>query len=94
MEENEVAVIADVALIMSRLVIVAVELFAEILEADSKCFSRIDRGMTAFAAAPATEMEPAPGGDLGDGAVCERFFAATVACTAACAATICAVDVD
>ena len=92
--EEKAAVVAGVALIMSRVVIVAVELFAEILGVDSKCFSSIDRGMTAFAAAPATEIGPAHGGDLGDGAVCERFFAATVACTAACAATICAVDVD
>lgn len=86
--EDEAVVAVDAALTMSQEVIVAVELFAE---ADSKCFSSIDRGMTAFAAAPATEMEP---GDLGDGAVCVRFFAAAVACTAACAATICAVDVD
>lgn len=83
---------ADVALTISRVVIVAVELFAEILEADSKCFSSIDRGMTAFAAAPATDMEPELGGDLGDGAVCVRFLAVAVACTAACAAAICVVD--
>ena len=88
-EENEALV--DVALTISRVVIVAVELFAVILETGSKCFSSIDRGITAFAAAPATE--PALGGDFGDGAVCVRFFAATVACTAACAATVCAVDV-
>ena len=70
------------------------ELLAEVLprlaeeEAASKCFSRMDLGITAVAA----EMleEEGPGGDLGLGAV--RFFAAAEACMAACAATICAVD--
>ena len=47
--------------------------------ADSKCFSRTERGITAFAAAPAAaEVQ---GGDLGDGAICERFL--LLACMAA-----------
>ena len=77
----------------SRGVMVAVELLAEMLprlteEADaSKCFSRMDLGITAFAAEILDEE--GPGGDLGLGAV--RFFATTEACMAAWAATICAV---
>ena len=74
----------------SRGVIVAVELLAEMLprvteeEDGSKCFSRMDRGITALAAAPAVAeilVEEGPGGDLGLGAV--RFFAAAEACMAA-----------
>lgn len=79
----------------SRGVIVAVELLAEVLprltedEDASKCFSRMDLGITAVAAVVAEILEEdGPGGDLGLGAV--RFFPAVEACMAACAATICA----
>ena len=65
------------------------ELFPRLAEEEdaSKCFSRMDLGITEVAAE--ILEEEGPGGDLGLGAV--RFFAAAEACMAACAATICAV---
>jgi len=68
----------------SRPVSVAVEPFA-----DSHCFSMAERGMAAFAAAPAAEEAAWFGEDFGEGTVVERLR--LLACIAAWAATIWAV---
>lgn len=87
----EVVVLGD-AWMRSLGVIVAVELFAEILprftcdeDMLSKCFSSADLGITAFAAAPAAEDIIAVDGNPGlfglgtDAIVGVRFFAAAAA---------------